>query len=314
MKYIEHTFKGTGNNLDDWQNLIGGRREGNVLYAPEGTIKEYEFENHRIIAVSLLLTEEVTTRRIMDKSRFYYPIIFSENLTFIPDEDGRVLAMPSRGLSTGIYFSSEDFCVSYPKGENLKLILLHIPYEAFERVLPSEHVFLKHLRAGDSYIFYESISLEMKIILQQLLNETSFEKLNYELARARSWELFALFAEKFFFQRHNRYNQIDKKLLRQLQQVKEFILSDLSAPKSIEELTRFCGMSATKLRASFKEVYGMSIYNLFQEHRMEKARELLLAGDKSVSEVAYLLGYSHLGHFTGAFKQRFQCLPKDLKP
>ena len=90
-------------------------------------------------------------------------------------------------------------------------------------------------------------------------------------------------------------------------------MSDLSSPKSIEQLTRFGGMSATKLRASFKEIYGMSIYSLFQEHRMEKARELLSEGGKSVSEVAYLLGYTHLGHFTGAFKQKYHCLPKDFK-
>ena len=102
--------------------------------------------------------------------------------------------------------------------------------------------------------------------------------------------------------------------MQKLQEVREYMLSDLSAPKDINELTRFSGMSATKLRASFKEVYGMSIYNLFQEHRLEKARELLAEGGKSVSEVAYMLGYTHLGHFTGAFKQKFQCLPKDFKP
>ena len=101
--------------------------------------------------------------------------------------------------------------------------------------------------------------------------------------------------------------------MQKLQQVKEYLLQDLSVPKNIDELTRYSGMSATKLRASFKEVYGMTIYNLYQEHRMEKARELLLEGNKSVSEVAYQLGYTHLGHFTGAFKQKFNCLPKDLR-
>lgn len=314
MRYIEHTFKGTDNELEDWQKLLGGRIEENTLYAPEGTVKEYKFDTHKIIVVRMFLTEDVATKRIMDKSHTYYPIIFSECLTFEPKEEGKTQATYSKSLSTGIYFSNEDACIQYPKRKELNLILFRVPYEAFECVLPDEHIFLKHLQAGGSYFFYESISVEMKILLQHLLNNVSSGRLNYELARARSWELFVLFADKFFYQRQNHYKQIDKLLLQKLQQVKEFILRDLSSPKSIEELTRFCGMSATKLRASFKEVYGMSIYNLFQEHRMEKARELLLEGDKSVSEVAYLLGYTHLGHFTGAFKQKYQCLPKNFKP
>lgn len=106
--------------------------------------------------------------------------------------------------------------------------------------------------------------MEMKILLQHLFNNNSDKKLNFELARARSWELFVLFADKFFYQRKSHFKQIDRQVLQKLQQVKDFILNDLSSPKNIKELTLFSGMSATKLRASFKEVYGMSIYNFFR--------------------------------------------------
>lgn len=314
MRYIEHIFRGTENELQEWQSILGGTIDGNTLHTPTGIIKEYKFNSHKIIIVRLHLTEDVTTRRIMSKPMLYCPIIFSECLTFEAEEEGKTRAMLSNSLSTGIYFSNEDAIIHYPQGEELSWILFRIPYEAFERVLPQNHIFLEHVQADESYFFYESISVEMKILMRRLLNESQPQKLDYEFANARSWELFLLFVDKFFYQRQNHYKQIDKKLLHKLQQVKELVVSDLSAPKSIDELTRFCGMSATKLRASFKEVYGMSIYNLFQEHRMEKAREMLLDGGVSVSEVAYALGYTHLGHFTGAFKQKYHCLPKNIKP
>ncbi|MFV0544771.1 MAG: helix-turn-helix transcriptional regulator [Bacteroides sp.] len=314
MRYIEHIFRGTENELEDWKKLLGGKINGNTLYVPEGTIKEYKFDSHKIIIIRLLLTEEINAMRIMDKSSLYYPIIFSECLTFEPGDVGKTRATFSKSLSTGIYFSNEKALIQFPKGQELSLILFRVRHESFERVLPEKHDFLKYIQTDDSYFFYESISVEMKILMQHLQNCVLPEKLDYEFACARSWELFLLFADKFFYQRKNRYKQIDKQLLQKLQHVKEFMLSDLSSPKSIEELTQFCGMSATKLRASFKEIYGMTIYNLFQEHRMEKARELLLEGDKSVSEVAYMLGYTHLGHFTGAFKHKYKCLPKHFKP
>ncbi|MEG0796769.1 MAG: AraC family transcriptional regulator [Odoribacter sp.] len=313
MRYIEHIFKGEDNELQQWQTLVGGVIEGNTLHTPYGMIKEYKFNTHKIITVRLFLTEDITTIRIMDKPVAYYPIIFSDCITFESQDEGKMKAVFSKSPSTGIYFSSEDAEILYPKGREFSLILFRLPYRSFERVLPTGHPFLKNLTGSESYFFYESISVEMKMLIQYLLDDSLPHKLEVEFAYARSWELFLHFVKKFFYQRQNQYKQIDNQLLLKLQQAKDFILSDLSSPKDIEELTRFCGMSATKLRASFKEVYGMSIYHLFQEYRMEKARELLQEGGKSVSEVAYELGYTHLGHFTQAFKQKYHYLPKNLK-
>lgn len=313
MKYIKHIFTGDNNELQQWQTLIGGVIEGNTLHAAEGIIREYKFDSHKIIVVRLLLTEEVTLMRIMDKPVAYYPIIFSDGITFEPQDEGRIKATFSQSSATGIYFSSENAEIIYPKGTKLSLILFRSSYQSFERVLPAQHPFLKCLTSGESYFFYESISVEMKMLIQHLLRASLPEKLDSEFAYARSWELFLLFAHNFFYQRKNQYKQIDNQLLLKLGQVKDYLLSDLSVPKNIEDLTSFGGMSATKLRASFKEVYGMSMYALFQDHRMERAHELLQERSKSVSEVAYILGYTHLGHFTGAFKQKYHYLPKNLK-
>lgn len=314
MRHIEHIFKNTDNELEDWQKLLGGTIEGNTLFTSEGTIKELKFDSHRIIIVNLFLTEEATTIRTISKPITYYPIIFSENLTFKSVEEGTTQAVYTQSPSTGICFSNVNARIQYPKGKGINMILFRLPYTAFKRVLPDDHIFLKHLQNDGAYFFYESINVEMKMIMQGLQSNHLTGKLSVEMAKVCSWQLFLLFADKFFYQRQNHFKPFERQLLQKLQEVREYMLSDLSAPKDINELTRFSGMSATKLRASFKEVYGMSIYNLFQEHRMEKARELLAEGGKSVSEVAYILGYTHLGHFTGAFKQKFQCLPKDFKP
>lgn len=314
MRHIEHIFKNTDNELEDWRKLLGGTIKGNTLFTSEGIIRELKFDSHRIIMINLFLTDEATTIRVINKPMTCYPIIFSECLTFRSTEGGVTQAIHSQSPSTGICFSNVDARIHYPKEKEISMILFRLPYAAFECVLPDEHIFLRHLQQDGDYFFYESISVEMKMIMRSLQSNHLTSKLNIEMAKASSWQLFLLFADKFFFQRQNHFKPFDRQLLQKLEEVREYMLSDLSAPKDINELTRFSGMSATKLRASFKEVYGMSIYTLFQEHRMEKARELLAEGGRSVSEVAYMLGYTHLGHFTGAFKQKYQCLPKDFKP
>lgn len=313
MKYIEHVFSGAENELEHWQSVLGGTIEGSTLYSSTGVLKEYKFKDYKILVFHVNLKEEIRSFRIISKPISYYPIIFSEHLTFESGENDQTNAVFSNPISTGIYFSNENASFHFPVNKEFSLVLFRIPKEGFERVLPSDHPFLKHLKTDAPFYYYESLSADMRILMHHLINESLPTLLDNEFTAVHSWELFLLFVKKFFYERQNNYHRINKNLLQKLQQVKDYILQDLSTPKNIDELTRFSGMSATKLRAAFKEVYGMTIYNLYQEHRMEKARELLLEGDMSVSEVAYSLGYTHLGHFTGAFKQKFKCLPKDVK-
>lgn len=313
MKHIRHVFSDTDNELVHWKNLLGGDLQDNSLLLSEGVIKEYRFGTHNLLVMRFNLKEDVITNRIMKKPTAYCPIVLSDNLTFEPEADGTTVVLPSKSSTTGIYFSNEDTLFHSPSGTDCNIILLRVPYETFSKLLPSGHLFLKTLRENTGYHFYESIGLEMKMCMRQMVKPAHIPALENEFIRAWSWELFLLFVEKFFYQRINRYTEIDNDTLRKLRDVKDFMLSDLSAPKRIEELVRYTGLSATRLRSSFKEVYGMSMYSMFLEHRMEKACQMLLKDGQSVSEVAYAMGYTNLSHFTEAFKKKFHCLPKEIR-
>jgi AraC-like DNA-binding protein len=85
-----------------------------------------------------------------------------------------------------------------------------------------------------------------------------------------------------------------------------------SAPPTAETLAHTHGMSPTKLKKLFREVYGYPLYEYYQRHRMTKARTLLLSGDYSVKEVGYESGYKSLSNFAKAFRQVFDYLPSDI--
>lgn len=86
------------------------------------------------------------------------------------------------------------------------------------------------------------------------------------------------------------------------------LLQDLSQPPTIAALARDVGLNQLKLKQGFKTLFGTSVYALFQQHRMDRARDLLRA--HSVTETALTLGYSNLSHFSTAYRKRFGVLPR----
>jgi AraC-like DNA-binding protein len=71
-------------------------------------------------------------------------------------------------------------------------------------------------------------------------------------------------------------------------------------------------MSPSKLKNSFKEIYGLPVYQYYQKHRMNKAKAMLLSRKYSVREVGIEVGYSNLSNFAKAFRKSFDQLPSDL--
>ena len=59
----------------------------------------------------------------------------------------------------------------------------------------------------------------------------------------------------------------------------------------------------TYLSSLFSLVEGRTIENYFIEQRIEKAKELLVYGQMSLSEIAHALDYSSVAHLSGQFKK-----------
>lgn len=91
----------------------------------------------------------------------------------------------------------------------------------------------------------------------------------------------------------------------------EFLLRDnLEAPPSLPELARRVGVNKNKLNQGFRKIFGNSVFDHLRILRLERARELLENEHKSVTEVAYEVGYTHPENFTRAFKKHFCTSPK----
>ena len=71
------------------------------------------------------------------------------------------------------------------------------------------------------------------------------------------------------------------------------------------------GMSESKAKKSFKHLFAVSIARYIQQCKMVHAHALLVERKMNVSQCAFTLGYSNVGHFITAFKKYYGITPKE---
>lgn len=86
----------------------------------------------------------------------------------------------------------------------------------------------------------------------------------------------------------------------------------LTSMPSIATLSAEFSMSPSTLQRHFKIVYGKNIYQYYLEEKLAIGRELIASRKKTISEVAYMLGYNKINSFSKVFKKYFGILPKDI--
>lgn len=93
---------------------------------------------------------------------------------------------------------------------------------------------------------------------------------------------------------------------------REILIEHIGDPITIKELSRKVAINECYLKKGFKEMFGTTIFDFYQNQRMEHARFLLYEKGLTVSEVSALLGYSSISHFSTAFKKHTGLKPCEL--
>ena len=105
-----------------------------------------------------------------------------------------------------------------------------------------------------------------------------------------------------------------KSQVEKIKAIQELLTKDLTKHYTIEELAGRFELSQTSLKNCFKAVYGSPINRFMQTYRMNAATTLLLREkNKSVAEIAGLLGYDSPSKFTAVFKKMIGVTPLDYK-
>ena len=95
--------------------------------------------------------------------------------------------------------------------------------------------------------------------------------------------------------------------------VKEIIIRYYADNLTISALAKEVGLSETKLKTGFKEIFQISPHKFIIQERLNKAQKLLQDTQMQVSEIAVMVGYSSLSHFTYIFKNCIGVSPTDYR-
>ena len=95
---------------------------------------------------------------------------------------------------------------------------------------------------------------------------------------------------------------------------KEVVESRLTdSDLSVEVLAADMNLSRVQLYRKVKSLTGSTPVELLRTARLNRGYQMLLTTDKSVSEVAYLVGFSAPSYFTKCFKEEYGMLPGDVR-
>lgn len=91
-----------------------------------------------------------------------------------------------------------------------------------------------------------------------------------------------------------------------------YLQENYGQPIRIASLAQLCGWHYDHFQHSFKKEVGLSPQQYLIQWRLEKAREMLLAG-QSCTLAAYSCGFSNAAQFSTMFKRTYGILPSELR-
>lgn len=95
-----------------------------------------------------------------------------------------------------------------------------------------------------------------------------------------------------------------KKIPSWAQELKEIIQDHIDTSLSLKELSKGLEINPSYLSREFSKYFeDLSFGEYIRKQRIEKAIELMKASSYSLTEIAYLTGFSDQSHFTRIFKK-----------
>jgi AraC-like DNA-binding protein len=156
------------------------------------------------------------------------------------------------------------------------------------------------------------LTSQMQTIIQQIVN-CPYQGLTKQMyLQAKVFELLALQIELLQFDQGVWLNhRLTRLTIDRIYQARAILLANLEHPPLVLELAQQVGVSDRTLRRGFRQIFGTTVVGYLTNQRLERAEQLLRGRDRTVAEVASLVGYVRSSYFAAAFKRKFGITPTE---
>lgn len=203
----------------------------------------------------------------------------------------------------------------------LKLVLIRLSRKAFFEISGTEHKALQEFQESMSqnvpvalFPRNQEISFLMHTCIGSMLHCTYEDSLKKIFLFSKVAELIVLQLESLKPEHGLKTpylkTEYDKE---RIWYAREYLLKNMANPPSLKQLARVSGINEFKLKKGFKELFQQTAYEYLSDVRLEIAKNDLLEHKKTVSQIAFELGYSSLQHFSNAFKRKYGLSPGQVK-
>ena len=327
MIEINYSFTNYSEMLQFFATSLKVKLKNNVLHLPEavghGYMKLIELPNglQGIISDYTVFTDLRFNWQKINQDCFI--LRFDEaNIPDAPTVNNfnEIMSGSAMQVRSAVFLASTrfDWIFICKKGTIVKGVNILFTKEWLEQFLKVENVgdvIRKYLNLRITALNHEPMDVEYKRLLNEIVHVNG--EADYETMIIQNRVMLLL--ERFFTRTYYKMSdmhfnvKLSNEVISRLSNVESELVKDFSAmPKSIAELAKMAAMSPSKLKNSFKEIYGLPVYQYFQKKRMNKAKLMLVSQKYSVREVGMEVGYSNLSNFAKAFKKSFDQLPSDL--
>lgn len=196
-------------------------------------------------------------------------------------------------------------------------VLIQLNASFFEDLIPSESTFndfksiISESLTGCIKNVNNTISPKMKLIIEEL--KTSSLEGPYRKLFIHSKVLELLLLQLDQYKTSEASSTLSENEIIKINNAKEYLLKNYKKPITIQKLAKAVGTNEFTLKKGFKVIFGETVFSCISNLRMNKAKQLLLNNNLSISQVSEIIGYKNPQHFSTAFKKKFGYVPSKLK-
>ena len=222
--------------------------------------------------------------------------------------DGKyiILYNPKRNLPINSEISPKSYLLS---------VLISI--KKFHKLFSEDSnniIFLKDENINQKYYYENEISNRILLVLNELKRFDFNSSTKNLFVKAKIYELFSHLYSRNLDQNIEQCPFLNnEENFKKIQKAKNLVISNMTNPPTLIELSKEIDLSLKKLKEGFKKIYGKPVYQYLLEYKMELAKKLLTENSYNVNEVSIKLGYSTASHFITSFKNKYGLTPKNFK-
>lgn len=225
------------------------------------------------------------------------------------------------GSQHNLFYHSTGSATLHAEALQLELFLVQFPKQHFLQLLntcpEALQAFVGEVNAGCNTALAAkplNTNLQVQTVITSLLQCPHTGALQHLFFNAKASELLVLLTESYVRSQQPQSHYLKKEYDRErILFARDYLLKNMDYPPTLTELANIAGINVFKLKRGFKETFGQTVFEYLAETRLELAKNDLLNTDKSVTEIAFELGYSSLQHFSGAFKKKFGVAPGGVR-